>query len=96
MIKDHLEKYNYHVSFILTGANALDFVKKLTPDLIILDLMLPFFSGDKLLMNIRKFSDVPVIIVSAKSLTYNKIELLQLGADSYLPQGSINAHIENE
>ena len=53
-------------------------------DLIILDLMLPFISGDELIRNIRKFSDVPVIVVSAKSLTFNKVELLRLGADDYL------------
>ena len=37
MIKDHLEKYNYQVFFTFTGANALERVKELTPDLIILD-----------------------------------------------------------
>ncbi len=59
-------------------------IKELSPDLIILDLMLPFISGDELIRNIRKFSDVPVIVVSAKSLTFNKVELLRLGADDYL------------
>lgn len=49
MIKDHLEKYNYQVFFTFTGANALERVKELTPDLIILDLMLPFISGDELI-----------------------------------------------
>lgn len=84
MIKDHLEKYNYQVFYILTGANAIDYVKEISPDLVVLDLMLPFISGDRILSEIRKFSDVPVIIVSAKSLTFNKIELLRLGADDYL------------
>ena len=58
MIKDHLEKYNYQVFFTLTGANAIERIKELSPDLIILDLMLPFISGDELIRNIRKFSDV--------------------------------------
>ena len=84
MIKDHLEKYNYQVFFTFTGANALERVKELTPDLIILDLMLPFISGDELIRTIRKFSNVPVIVVSAKSLTFNKVELFRLGADDYL------------
>ncbi|WP_343247160.1 response regulator transcription factor [Diplocloster hominis] len=84
MIKDHLEKYNYHVSFISTGANAVEQVKKISPDLIILDLMLPYINGDELLRQIRTFSEIPVIVVSAKSLTFNKIELLRLGADDYL------------
>lgn len=84
MIKDHLEKYNYHVHFISTGANAVEQVKNLSLDLIILDLMLPYVSGDELLRQIRTFSEIPVIVVSAKSLTFNKIELLRLGADDYL------------
>lgn len=84
MIKDHLEKYHYQVFYTLTGANALDYIKEVSPDLVVLDLMLPFVSGDKLLGEIRKFSDVPVIVISAKSLTFNKIELLRLGADDYL------------
>ena len=90
MIKDHLEKYNYQVFFTLTGANAIERIKELSPDLIILDLMLPFISGDELIRNIRKFSDVPVIVVSAKSLTFNKVELLRLGADDYLNQVSMS------
>ena len=81
---EDLEKYNYQVFFTLTGANAIERIKELSPDLIILDLMLPFISGDELIRNIRKFSDVPVIVVSAKSLTFNKVELLRLGADDYL------------
>ena len=46
--------------------------------------MLPFISGDELIRTIRKFSNVPVIVVSAKSLTFNKVELFRLGADDYL------------
>lgn len=51
MIKDHLEKYNYQVFFTLTGANAIERIKELSPDLIILDLMLPFISGDNDVIN---------------------------------------------
>ena len=93
MIKDHLEKYNYQVFFTLTGANAIERIKELSPDLIILDLMLPFISGDELIRNIRKFSDVPVIVVSAKSLTFNKVELLRLGADDYLASINKSTHV---
>lgn len=84
MMKDHLEKYNYDVFYTLSGANAIDMVKKVSPVLIVLDLMLPYVSGDELLKKIRSFSDAPVIVVSAKSLTYNKIEVFRLGADDYL------------
>ena len=52
--------------------------------LILLDLMLPFKSGDELLREMRQFSDAPVIVLSAKSLTRDKIDLLRLGADDYM------------
>ena len=58
MLKDHMEKYYYQVFFTLTGAYAIERIKELSPDLIILDLMLHFISGDELIRNIRKFSDV--------------------------------------
>ena len=51
---------------------------------VLLDLMLPYKSGDELLKELRKTSDVPVIVLSAKGLTRDKIELLGLGADDYM------------
>ena len=52
--------------------------------LILLDIMLPYKSGDEVLAELRRVSDVPVIVLSAKGLTQNKIELLTLGADDYM------------
>ena len=66
------------------GSNAIELIKKTNPVLVILDLMLPFISGDEILKQIRTFSDIPIIVVSAKSLTYTKIEILRLGADDYI------------
>jgi len=51
---------------------------------VLLDLMLPYKSGDEVLKELRASSDVPVIVLSAKSLTQNKIDLLGLGADDYM------------
>ena len=79
MIKDHLEKYNYQVFFTLTGANAIERIKELSPDLIILDLMLPFISGDELIRNIRKFSDVPVICCFCKKFNIQQSRTATLG-----------------
>ena len=53
-------------------------------DLVITDLMLPGFSGEELVREIRARSDVPVIVVSARADTGDKVELLKLGADDYL------------
>lgn len=55
-----------------------------TYNLVLLDLMLPYKSGDTLLQELREVSDVPVIVMSAKGLTQTKIELLRLGADDYV------------
>ncbi|MGL6198956.1 MAG: response regulator transcription factor [Lachnospiraceae bacterium] len=51
---------------------------------VLLDLMLPYKSGDEVLKELRVSSDVPVIVLSAKSLTQNKIDLLGLGADDFM------------
>ena len=84
IIQEHLEKYNYRVYYTLKGSNAIELIKKTNPVRVILDLMLPFISGDEILKQIRTFSDIPIIVVSAKSLTYTKIEILRLGADDYI------------
>lgn len=84
IIQEHLEKYNYRVYYTLKGSNAIELIKKTNPVLVILDLMLPFISGDEILKQIRTLSDIPIIVVSAKSLTYTKIEILRLGADDYI------------
>jgi DNA-binding response OmpR family regulator len=67
--------------------NGLDGVNRAVNggfSLILLDIMLPYKSGDEVLAELRRSCDVPVIVVSAKGLTRSKIELLTLGADDYL------------
>ena len=61
-----------------------DFLNKEKIDLIILDIMLPYRSGDIILSDVRKKFTIPVIIISAKETTQNKIDLLRLGADDYI------------
>ena len=53
-------------------------------DMILLDLMLPYKSGDEVLKEIRKESDIPVLIISAKDMVSTKIDLLTIGADDYI------------
>ena len=70
-----------------TFENAKLFFERLSvmrPELIILDIMLPYRSGDIILSDIRKQFTIPVIIISAKETTQNKIDLLRLGADDYI------------
>jgi DNA-binding response OmpR family regulator len=65
----------------LAGAKAIETGEF---DLIMLDIMLPYKSGDEILKELRSFCDVPVIILSAKDMVGTKIDLLKLGADDYI------------
>lgn len=66
------------------GIHLTEYMSQNTVDLILLDIMLPYRSGDRVLADIRRHSTVPVIILSAKETTQNKVDLLRLGADDYI------------
>ncbi len=72
----------------LSAENGLDAVRIIRDSgdisLVLLDLMLPFQSGDVVLGKVREFSDVPVIVVSAKSMVQSKIDAIRMGADDYI------------
>ncbi|MBO7424998.1 MAG: response regulator transcription factor [Clostridiales bacterium] len=84
LVSDFLISNGYEVVSLYDGLKATDTVKNDGIDLAILDLMLPYKNGDMVLSEIRKISNIPVIIVSAKETTQNKIDLLRLGADDYM------------
>lgn len=84
VIRAYLEKNGYHVYIAETGEAALQLFSHLQPDLIILDLMLPDAAGEDICRQIRKESDVPIIMLTAKSHEDDKINGLMLGADDYL------------
>ncbi len=84
MIGKFLENHNYEVYFAPNGKGGLNLCRNVLLDLIILDLMLPALSGEKLLQQIRTFTDIPVIVVSAKTMVQSKIDLLRMGADDYM------------
>lgn len=84
LVSDFLVSNGYEVMSQFDGLKATDAVKNEGIDLAILDLMLPYKNGDMVLADIRKISNIPVIIVSAKETTQNKIDLLRLGADDYM------------
>jgi DNA-binding response OmpR family regulator len=84
MLLDFLSKNGFVADTAHNGLLGLKQIASENYSLILLDLMLPFKSGDELLREIRQFSDVPVIVLSAKSLTQDKIDLLRLGADDYV------------
>ncbi len=84
----------------VSARNGLDGISALQSqrfDMVLLDLMLPFKSGDEVLKEIRKDSDIPVIVISAKDLVGTKIDLLTLGADDYITKpfdlGEVTARV---
>lgn len=84
LLSEILVQNGYLTSSAYTGFEGLSMAKRDSYDLILLDLMLPYKSGDEILREIRKNSDVPVIIISAKDTTRMKVDLLRLGADDYI------------
>ena len=84
LLADFLKEKGYAVHCQYDGLHILDFLNKEKIDLIILDIMLPYRSGDIILSDVRKKFTIPVIIISAKETTQNKIDLLRLGADDYI------------
>lgn len=81
MVEEILEKKEYRVIRAYSGTEALLLFQKEKPDLVLLDLMLPGLSGEKVLPEI---ADLPVIIMSAKGEVRNKVELLLNGAADYI------------
>ena len=67
-----------------TGREGLDLVEREAPDLVLLDIGLPDADGYKVLEDIRAFSDVPVVMLTARDDTMDKVKGLELGADDYV------------
>lgn len=79
-----LQEAGFRVSTATSAKQALDLLKKLEPDLLILDIMLPDESGFELCRSIRAKSGIPILILSAKTEEVDKILGLELGADDYV------------
>lgn len=84
LIKAYLEKDGYDVILAGDGKTAVNRARKEKPDLIVLDLNLPEMDGLEVFRSVRTFTDVPVIMVTARDEEVDKIVGLQLGADDYV------------
>jgi DNA-binding response OmpR family regulator len=84
MISFLLREEGYEVVSADNGSAALDLVEREPPDLVILDVMMPHMDGFEVCRRIRQKMDVPIIFLSAKGETADKVSGLQLGADDYL------------
>ncbi|MFD1413578.1 response regulator transcription factor [Oceanobacillus jeddahense] len=84
MIANYLSRENYDALICGQGDKAINFVKQYRPDMILLDLMLPEMDGLEILKQIRAFSVLPVIIISAKETELDRVLGLKIGADDYI------------
>jgi DNA-binding response OmpR family regulator len=99
MLAEALTDAGYQVKSSFTGIDDIQDIKNNVYDLILLDIMLPYKNGDEILKEMREFSDIPVIVISAKGMIGTKIDLLKLGADDYITKpfdlGEVVARVES-
>ena len=84
IVKAYLERENYQVIVAYDGEEALDMARDQQPDLLVLDLMLPGISGWDVCRILRKESETPIIMLTARDEVTDKIVGLELGADDYV------------
>ena len=84
LLRLYLENEHYEVIEAQDGQQALELLRSETPDMCVLDIMMPKMDGYHVLQELRKESNIPVLILSAKDADSEKILGLNLGADDYL------------
>ena len=84
LVRLYLTKEGFNVKCAFTGRQALDVIEEIKPCAVILDIMLPEIDGIEVLKKIRQMSKTPVIMLSAKGETIDKVLGLELGADDYV------------
>ena len=100
ILKIQLEHEKHEVSIEAGGIDAVNKIDKNRDyfDLMLLDLALPGMEGDKVCEHVRKISDVPIIVLSARNSVEEKVYLLKLGANDYMTKpfdiSELNARIE--
>ena len=84
LVQMYLEKEGYNTRIASDGGQGIDLFRQLRPDLVLLDIMLPVMDGWNVLRTIRQDSKTPVIMLTAKGETNDKVQGLKQGADDYL------------
>lgn len=84
LLKLYLEKEEYEVVIANDGVSAVSTFKEETPSLVLLDIMLPRMDGWQVCREIRKFSETPIIMITAKGEVFDRVLGLELGADDYI------------
>ena len=84
LLRLYFENENYEVKTASDGVEGISYFKMYEPDIVLLDIMLPKLDGWQVCRKIRQSSNVPIIMMSAKGETFDKILGLELGADDYI------------
>lgn len=84
LIRLYLEKEKYSTVIVTDGLEAISTFSEQKPDLVLLDIMLPGLDGWQVCRKLRSLSDTPIIMLSAKGETFDKVLGLELGADDYI------------
>lgn len=84
LLRLYLEKDGFTVTIADNGAVGIVEFKRIEPDLVLLDLMLPVLDGWGVCRELRQFSNVPIIMLTAKGETLDKVTGLEMGADDYI------------
>jgi DNA-binding response OmpR family regulator len=84
LLRSYLEAAGLEVLSTASGAEAIGFARTANPDLIVLDLRLPDVPGESVAAEVRRFSRVPLLMLTAKSAEQDRIHGLELGADDYV------------
>ena len=94
IIKFNMAKEGYEVLTAFDGKEALEMFEAEQPDILILDLMLPEVDGLEVARTIRKTSNVPIIVLSAKDSEFDKVIGLEIGADDYVTKPFSNRELQ--
>jgi len=86
MLRKYLSEYSFLIDAFDEPLTALEKFGECSPDLVVLDIMMPGMNGFEVCKRIRKFSEVPIIMLSARGDVEDRIVGLEIGADDYLPK----------
>jgi len=84
LVTEYLSGYEFAVDLVTRGDQALERFKSLSPDVVVLDLMLPGLDGMVVCRQIREMSEVPILILTAREDSYDEVSGLEQGADDFV------------
>ncbi|MCI5753292.1 MAG: response regulator transcription factor [Clostridiales bacterium] len=84
LLRLYLEKDGFEVAHAVDGGEGVAMAASFAPDVILLDIMLPVMDGWQVCREVRRKSSVPIIMLTAKSETFDKVSGLEMGADDYI------------